>query len=218
MTGQCAYRRTRSETEPSIQRATALRLKVWRQQPPSFFKEAVIEADGTIVETTGKCKEGMHISCNGKWGYHPLVVSLANTQEVLFIENRPANRPSEEGVSLALRKRLFAALRARQCKGLAARELACEDELLEELAHGVADRDGIGIGVGAHGGWRGKLPSLWCLRRSMRQGQELPDALIVPWTPRSVGHEAHREQSRQRRIDVLAAQAERFGHSLPTVE
>ena len=70
------------------------RLKVWQQQPESFFDEAVIEADGTIVETTGECKEGMDISYNGRWGYHPLVASLANTQELLFLENRSANRPS----------------------------------------------------------------------------------------------------------------------------
>jgi hypothetical protein len=73
------------------------RLKVWKQQPDEFFDEAVIEADGTIVETLGACKEGMDISYNGRWGYHPLIVSLANTQEWLFIENRPASRPSQEG-------------------------------------------------------------------------------------------------------------------------
>jgi hypothetical protein len=75
------------------------RLKVWRQQPKAFFQEAVIEADGSIVETTGNCKEGMDISYNGKWGYQPLIISLANTQEVLFMENRSANRPSQEGAA-----------------------------------------------------------------------------------------------------------------------
>ena len=40
----------------------ATRLKVWRQQPKAFFKRAIIEADGTIVETTGECKQGMNIS------------------------------------------------------------------------------------------------------------------------------------------------------------
>jgi hypothetical protein len=73
------------------------RVKVWKQQSDAFFDEAVIEADGTIVETTGECKEGMDISYNGRWGYHPLIISLANTRELLFIENRPANRPSHEG-------------------------------------------------------------------------------------------------------------------------
>jgi hypothetical protein len=78
------------------------RLNVWKQQPDDFFDEAVIEADGVIVETTGQCKEGMDISYNGRWGYHPLVVSLANTQEVLFIENRSGNRPSQENAAFWL--------------------------------------------------------------------------------------------------------------------
>lgn len=78
------------------------RLNVWNQQPEEFFEEAIIEADGVIVETTGECKEGMDISYNGRWGYHPLIVSLANTQEVLFIENRSGNRPSQENAAFWL--------------------------------------------------------------------------------------------------------------------
>src|SRR5581483_1002374 len=78
------------------------RLLVWRQQPDAFFDRAVIDADGTIVETTGKCKRGMDISYKGQWGYHPLLVSLANTQEVLFLVNRPASRPSYEGAAAYL--------------------------------------------------------------------------------------------------------------------
>ncbi len=74
----------------------AVRLKVWRQQPTSFFDEAVLEADGTMVETTGECKEGMDINHKGQWGYHPLVLSLANTGEPLYVVNRSGNRPSHE--------------------------------------------------------------------------------------------------------------------------
>jgi hypothetical protein len=75
------------------------RLRVWRAQPPAFFEEAFIDADGTLAETTGQCKEGMDISYEGVWGYHPLVVSLANTQEPLSLVNRRGNRPSFEGAA-----------------------------------------------------------------------------------------------------------------------
>ena len=75
------------------------RLRVWRAQPAEFFEEAVIDADGTLADTTGQCKEGMDIAYNGVWGYHPLVVSLANTQEPLFLVNRSGNRPSAEGAA-----------------------------------------------------------------------------------------------------------------------
>jgi hypothetical protein len=77
----------------------ATRLKVWRQQPTSFFDEAIIEADGTMVETTGECKQGMDINHKGQWGYHPLLLSLANTGEPLFVVNRSGNRPSHENAA-----------------------------------------------------------------------------------------------------------------------
>ncbi len=75
------------------------RLKVWRQQPKAFFDEAVLEADGTMVETTGECKQGMDVNHKGQWGYHPLMISLANTAEPLYLVNRSGNRPSHEGAS-----------------------------------------------------------------------------------------------------------------------
>ncbi len=75
----------------------ASRLKVWAKQPDAFLDQAIVDMDGHLVGTTGQCKEGMDIAYDGTWGYHPLIVSLANTGEVLSIENRPGNRPSHEG-------------------------------------------------------------------------------------------------------------------------
>lgn len=69
---------------------------VWKQQPESFFDEATIDVDGTTVETQGEKKQGIGINYKGQWGYHPLVVSLAQTREVLYLANRPGNRPSHE--------------------------------------------------------------------------------------------------------------------------
>jgi hypothetical protein len=87
-------------------------VKVWKEQPAEFFERAVIDADGTIAPTDGCCKQGMDISYNGIWGYHPLVVSLANTKEPLFLVNRPGNRPSHEDAAACLDKAIDLALEA----------------------------------------------------------------------------------------------------------
>jgi hypothetical protein len=71
-----------------------IRSYVWHQQPQNFKRQAIINVDGTISETTGECKEGMDISYKEQWGYHPLVVSLAHTREPLYIVNRSGNVPS----------------------------------------------------------------------------------------------------------------------------
>jgi len=81
-----------------------VRLKVWNQQEPGFFDEAIIDVDGTIVPTTGECKEGMDISHKGIWGYHSLVVSLANTEEPLYLCNRSGSSKSSEQAAQYLDK------------------------------------------------------------------------------------------------------------------
>ncbi len=75
------------------------RLKAWAEQPVDFFRRATIDMDGVLVETTGRCKQGMDISYDGTWGYHALLLSLAETNEVLSIVNRSGNRPSHEGAA-----------------------------------------------------------------------------------------------------------------------
>ena len=75
------------------------RLKVWQQQPADFFEEALLDVDGTLVATAACCKQGVDIAYDGTWGYHPLIISLANTGEVISIVNRPGNRPSHEGAA-----------------------------------------------------------------------------------------------------------------------
>ena len=102
----------------------AIRIKVWQQQEDDFFDEACIDADGTMVETTGQCKQGMDINYKGQWGYHPLLVSLANTGEPLYIVNRSGNRPSHENAAAYLdlaanvcRRAGFRKIRLRRFRG-----------------------------------------------------------------------------------------------------
>jgi Transposase DDE domain group 1 len=97
--GDFLRRFTATDIDTLMEVINAKRLLVWQQQPAAFFEQAIIEADGSVLETTGACKQGMEMSYNGKWGYHPLLVSLANTQEPLFLLNRSANRPSQEGAA-----------------------------------------------------------------------------------------------------------------------
>jgi hypothetical protein len=81
-----------------------IRIKAWADQPADFFKLAKIDMDGSLVETSGQCKQGMDIAYDGTWGYHPLVLSLANTREVLGILNRSGNRPSHEGAAVEVER------------------------------------------------------------------------------------------------------------------
>lgn len=89
------------------------RRKVWAEQPASFFDRATLDMDGTLVATTGSCKAGMDIAYDGTWGYHPLVVSLAETGEVLRLLNRSGNRPSHEGASGQVDQAIWPCLQAR---------------------------------------------------------------------------------------------------------
>jgi hypothetical protein len=88
------------------------RQRVWSQQPPAFFDEAILDVDGTLVATDAECKEDIDIAYNGTWGYHPLLISLANTAEPLYLVNRSGNRPSHEGADEALDKMIALCRRA----------------------------------------------------------------------------------------------------------
>lgn len=78
-----------------------VRLNVWKEQDQAFFAQATIDMDGTIVQTTGQCKAGMDICYKGMWGYHPLVLTLAETGEVLRLVNRSGNQRCDQENILA---------------------------------------------------------------------------------------------------------------------
>jgi len=98
--GDFTRRFSRGDVVALMDAANSVRAKVWRKRLARRERRvAVIDLDGTVAPTTGECKEGMDIAYNGVWGYHPLIVSLANTSEPLFLVNRPGNRPSHDGAA-----------------------------------------------------------------------------------------------------------------------
>ena len=102
--GDFCRRFTEADVERLMDIFNEARLRAWKQQPDDFFDEAFIDADGTLAPTDGWCKQGVDIAYDGTWGYHPLVVSLANTAEPLFLVNRSGNRPSHEHADVYLDK------------------------------------------------------------------------------------------------------------------
>jgi hypothetical protein len=94
--GDFCRRFTEADVVQLMDTINETRLRVWKEQPREFFEEAFLDADGTIAPSDGWCKQGVDIAYNGVWGYHPLVVSLANTGEPLYLVNRSGSRPSHE--------------------------------------------------------------------------------------------------------------------------
>jgi hypothetical protein len=58
----------------------------------------------------------MDLNHKGQWGYHPLIVSLANTAEPLYIANRSGNRPSHEQADVYLDRAVNLCRRAGFCQ------------------------------------------------------------------------------------------------------
>lgn len=95
--GDFTRRFAREDNVQLMDAINSARAKVWRKTPRGWMEEAIIDADGTLAGTLGECKQGMDLSYKGIWGYHPLILSLANTNEVLYLVNRSGNVVSHEG-------------------------------------------------------------------------------------------------------------------------
>ena len=69
---------------------------MWKSIPKKERRVAHIDADGSITSTNGEKKQGIGLSYKGIWGYCPLIVSLANFHQPLYIVNRPGNVKSSK--------------------------------------------------------------------------------------------------------------------------
>ena len=98
--GDFCRRFTEADVAALMEAINAVRPQLWAGRGRDLLGPiAYIDADGTIAPTDGQRKQGMDLSYKGVWGYAPLIVSLANTREVLYLVNRPGNAPSHQGAA-----------------------------------------------------------------------------------------------------------------------
>jgi Transposase DDE domain group 1 len=103
--GDFCRRFTEADVVALMEAINAVRPKLWSGRGAELLGPvAYLDTDGTIAATTGAHKAGMDISYKGIWGYAPLIVSLANTREVLYLVNRPGNAPSHAGAAVWIDK------------------------------------------------------------------------------------------------------------------
>lgn len=65
---------------------------------------AYVDLDSHVHAIYGEQKEGADYTYKGTYGYHPFVISLAQTQEVLRLHNRYGNVASADGVAAELER------------------------------------------------------------------------------------------------------------------
>lgn len=93
--GDFTRRFSQADVETLMEVINAIRPKLWEGRAADLLGPVTyLDVDGTIAPTCGECKAGMDISYKGIWGYAPLIVSVANTKEVLYVVNRSGNTPS----------------------------------------------------------------------------------------------------------------------------
>jgi len=95
--GDFCRRFAEADVTALMEAINAVRPKLWAGRGRDLLGPvAYLDVDGTIVPTDGQRKAGMDMSYKGIWGYAPLVLTLANTREMLYLVNRPGNAPSHQ--------------------------------------------------------------------------------------------------------------------------
>ena len=98
--GDFCRRFTEADVTTLMESINTVRPKLWATRGRDLLGPvAYVDVDGTIAPTCGRRKDGMDMSYKGIWGYAPLIVSLANTREVLYLVNRRGNAPSHAGAA-----------------------------------------------------------------------------------------------------------------------
>jgi hypothetical protein len=81
-----------------IDKAQTRVLKRLKKQKHTVMGDwGVVDVDSHVAPFYARQKQRADFSYNGQWSYHPLLVTLANTSDVLAVRNRPGNASSAAG-------------------------------------------------------------------------------------------------------------------------
>lgn len=83
-----------------------IRLSEWNRNKKELKKRikktangvGILDCDSSIFGTYGNCKEGANFSYTGTWGFHPLLIHLRNSNELLYIGLREGQVYTSNGV------------------------------------------------------------------------------------------------------------------------
>jgi hypothetical protein len=94
-TGDFLRRFTEADIVALMDAINSVRPVWWRGRGADLVGEVVyLDADGTIVPTTGELKQGMDIFYKGIWGYAPLLITLATPGKCSTWSTGRATRPA----------------------------------------------------------------------------------------------------------------------------
>lgn len=189
--------------EPAIEALSEVinktRERVWSLARGRLSHTAILDVDGTIAGTSGQCKEAMDISYKGIWGYAPLIISLANTREVLYLVNHPGNQPSSYGAAPYIDRAL--ALVGRHFKKVYLR--GDSDFSLTEHFDRWDERCAFVFGFNSCESLRHKAETLTAYRPLVRK-----DAYEVKTKPREKPDQVRPQRAKERNYKILRLMAE----------
>ena len=104
--GDFLRRFTRTDLNALKSAMWQMRREAWKSLKPKQRRWASLDLDSKICAVYGEQKEGADFGYQGSYGYHPEMLSLAETGEWLDVVNRPCNAVSGDKAVYLLRRNL----------------------------------------------------------------------------------------------------------------
>lgn len=138
------------------------RVKIWQQQADSFFGLAVVEGDGTMIETTGEKKQGIGLNHEKQWGRHRRIkcgyAARRSRSSAPSVNSLQPKRSGKQGETGSVRPIETNSKVARNCSGNIYREQFCVEDHMTSVVKSNAHRQRI----------RGRVRDIRCALMSNR--------------------------------------------------